>query len=171
MWSSLHWPILLLFYALFVQWSPLEPFWLTMTSLTESFSCCNTLQCMKIYKNEREKSQWKILVVLPLVWQAHSKLFPLLPSLGHVFWHTHSKIEKKSDPIQLVDLCPVFKWFRCQMLVWKQDWKKLVYGPKCLVGQVTWLYHLNTRHPYCSVFIWIQYSGVRYSDGYCLVTI
>ena len=38
--------------------------------------------------------------------------------------------------------------------------KKPVYGPKCsgsqMVCQVTWLYHLNTRHPYCLVFMsWV----------------
>ena len=31
-----------------------------------------------------------------------------------------------------------------------------------------WLYHLNTVQPYCPVFRWIWYSGVRYSDGYCI---
>ena len=40
-----------------------------------------------------------------------------------------------------------------------------------MVCQVMWLYHLNTVHPYCPVFIRIHYSGVRYSDGYCRHTI
>ena len=31
-----------------------------------------------------------------------------------------------------------------------------------MVRQVTWLYHLNTRHPYCPVF------SIWYSDGYCI---
>ena len=31
-----------------------------------------------------------------------------------------------------------------------------------------WLYHLNTVQPYCPVFRWIRYSGVWYSDGYCI---
>ena len=39
---------------------------------------------------------------------------------------------------------------RFQMVVWKLDWKKPVYGPKC------------------SVFRWIWYSGVGYSDDYCI---
>ena len=33
---------------------------------------------------------------------------------------------------------------------------------------VTWFYHMNTEHPYCSVFRLIWYSGVRYSDEYCI---
>ena len=33
----------------------------------------------------------------------------------------------------MVDLCPVVKWSGIQMVVWKPDWKKPVYGPKCLV--------------------------------------
>ena len=33
--------------------------------------------------------------------------------------------------------------------------------------QGMWLYHLNTGHPYCTVFRWIRNSGVQYSDGYC----
>ena len=33
----------------------------------------------------------------------------------------------------MVDLCPVVKWFGIQMVVWKPDRKKSVYGPKCLV--------------------------------------
>ena len=50
----------------------------------------------------------------------------------------------------MVDLCPVVKWSCIQMVVWKQDWKKPVYGPKCPVFK--WFaksrdYHLNTRNP------------------------
>ena len=46
----------------------------------------------------------------------------------------------------------------------KTGLKKPVYGPKCPVfSQVMWVYHLNTRHPYCPVFRWIRYSGVLYS--------
>ena len=37
-----------------------------------------------------------------------------------------------------------------------------------VVGQVKWLYHLNTGHPLCPVFKWI---GVWYSDGYCTLII
>ena len=37
-----------------------------------------------------------------------------------------------------------------------------------MVCQFMWLNHLNRGHPYCSVFRWIQYSGVWYSDGYCI---
>ena len=37
-----------------------------------------------------------------------------------------------------------------------------------MVRQVTWLYHLNTEHPYCRVFRWIRYSGAWYSDYYCI---
>ena len=37
-----------------------------------------------------------------------------------------------------------------------------------MVGQFTWLYHLNTEHTYCHVFRWVQYSGVQYSVGYCI---
>ena len=35
--------------------------------------------------------------------------------------------------IQMVDLCPVVKWSGIQMGVWKPDWEKALYGPKCLV--------------------------------------
>ena len=35
--------------------------------------------------------------------------------------------------IQMVDLCLVAKWSGIPMVVWKPDWKKPVYGPKCLV--------------------------------------
>ena len=28
---------------------------------------------------------------------------------------------------------------------------------------------IDTRHSYCPVFRWIQYSGVQYSDGYCIL--
>ena len=45
-------------------------------------------------------------------------------------------------------------------------WSKMSYIQ--MVSLVTWLYHLNTRKPYCLVFRWIQYSGVRYSDDYCI---
>ena len=48
------------------------------------------------------------------------------------------------------------------MVVWKPDWKKPDYG---------FADHLNTGHPYCLVFRWIQYSGVQYSDGYCINTV
>ena len=40
-----------------------------------------------------------------------------------------------------------------------------------MVCQVMWLCHLNTGHPYCPVFRWIWYSGVRYSDGYCTLQV
>ena len=33
-----------------------------------------------------------------------------------------------------------------------------------MVSQVKWLYHLNTRHPHCTVFRWIHYS-----DSYCMI--
>ena len=55
------------------------------------------------------------------------------------------------------------------MVVWNQDWKKPVYGPKYLVFKWTTKscdYHLNTSQPYCLVFRWIRYSGVWHSDGY-----
>ena len=35
--------------------------------------------------------------------------------------------------IQMVDLCPVVKRSGIQMVVWKPDWKKPGYGPKCPV--------------------------------------
>ena len=35
--------------------------------------------------------------------------------------------------IQMVDLCVVVKWSGIWMVVWKPDWKKPVYGPKCPV--------------------------------------
>ena len=35
-----------------------------------------------------------------------------------------------------------------------------------MICPVTWLYHLNTGHPYFPVFRWIRYSGAQYSDGY-----
>ena len=37
-----------------------------------------------------------------------------------------------------------------------------------MVHQFTWLHHLNAGHPYCPVFRLIRYSGVGYSDGYCI---
>ena len=56
----------------------------------------------------------------------------------------------------------------CQMVVWNLDWKKPVYGQKCLV-----LFQWSTKsHDFT---IWIphtrtaRYSGVRYSDGYCII--
>ena len=49
----------------------------------------------------------------------------------------------------------------------KTVFKKPVYGI-WMFPQVTWLYHLNARHPYCLIFRWIQNSGVQYSDGYCI---
>ena len=33
----------------------------------------------------------------------------------------------------MVDLCPVVKWSGIQMVVWKPDLKKPVYGSKCQV--------------------------------------
>ena len=65
----------------------------------------------------------------------------------------------------MVDLCPVVKW-------WSENRsEKSLFMVQMsgiwMVRQVTWLYHLNTRHPYCLVFRWIRYSGVQYSDGYC----
>ena len=50
----------------------------------------------------------------------------------------------------MVDLCRVVKWSSIQIVVWKLHWKKPVFGPKC------------------TVFRWIWYSGVWYSDGYCI---
>ena len=38
-----------------------------------------------------------------------------------------------------------------------------------MVCQVTWRNHLNTGHPYCSVFRWIWYIGVLYADGNCML--
>ena len=64
----------------------------------------------------------------------------------------------------------------CQMVRYSNGGLKTGLKKACLwskmsgiqmVRQVTWLYHLNTGHPYCLVFRWIRYSDVRYSDGYC----
>ena len=59
----------------------------------------------------------------------------------------------------------------------KTGQKKLVYGPKCPVFE--WSakasdYYLKTRHPYCTpctVFRWIRYSGVQYSNGHYNLTL
>ena len=48
---------------------------MNMTALTESSSCCNTLQYMKKYKNERETSQWRLLA---LYFSLEISLQPLL---------------------------------------------------------------------------------------------
>ena len=53
------------------------------------------------------------------------------------------------------------------MVVWKQDWKKPVYGPKCPVFEwsaksrdfTTWIPDTHT----------VLYSVVWYSDGYCIL--
>ena len=76
---SLHWTILVLFCILFVQWSvfplhhllshpkncsflsPLEPFWPTMTSLTESFNPSKYTPLYQNEQNERDKFQWRLL--------------------------------------------------------------------------------------------------------------
>ena len=53
------------------------------------------------------------------------------------------------------------------MVVWKPDCQKPVYGPKCPV--------FKWSAKSCDFFIWIldnhtvQYSGVGYSDGYCIL--
>ena len=49
--------------------------------------------------------------------------------------------------------------------------KKPVYSLKCPVFE--WSakshdYHFNTGHPDGPIFRWIRYSGVRYSEGYCI---
>ena len=45
----------------------------------------------------------------------------------------------------MVDLCPVFKYLNGSL---KTGLKKSLF----MFQNVTWLYHLNTRHPYCPVF-------------------
>ena len=42
----------------------------------------------------------------------------------------HPKADRNT---QQVDLCPVVKWLGIQMVVWKPDLKKPVYGSKCPV--------------------------------------
>ena len=73
---------------------------------------------------------------------------------------------QKPDHSKTGYFCPDFKW-----------WSENGTEKACLLSkisgiqilrQVTWLYHLNTRQPYCPVFRWIRYSGVRYLDGYCI---
>ena len=57
----------------------------------------------------------------------------------------------------MVDLCPVVKWYGGL----KTGLKKACFWSKIsgiwMVLQVMWLYHLNTRHPYCSVFRCLLY--------------
>ena len=50
--------LFLIYFTFIVHWNL---FWIAMTSPTESFSSCYTLQCMKSTKNERETSQWRLL--------------------------------------------------------------------------------------------------------------
>ena len=54
--------------------------------------------------------------------------------------------------IQMVDLCPVVNWSGFQMVVWKPDclWSKMLCVR--MVCQVMWLNHLNSGHPYCTIF-------------------
>ena len=56
-----------------------------------------------------------------------------------------------------------------QFYLWDQSHTTIVWNTR-ETGDiiVMWLYHLNTGHPYCLVFRWIRYSGVQYSDGYCI---
>ena len=57
----------------------------------------------------------------------------------------------------MVDFCPVVKWSAIQMVVWKLDWKKSVYGPKCPV------FKWSTNS--CDFTIWIPDTHtVGYSD-------
>ena len=57
--------------------------------------------------------------------------------------------------IQVVDLCPVVKW---SVFKWwsengtEKAWLWSQMSCIWMVHQVTWLYRLNTRHPYCLVF-------------------
>ena len=61
----------------------------------------------------------------------------------------------------MVDLCPVVKWSKIRMVIWKPDWKNPVYCPKCPVFECSAKSYDFT--------IWIMYTHiVRYSDGYCI---
>ena len=64
--------------------------------------------------------------------------------------------------IQMVDLCLVAKWSGIPMVVWKPDWKKPVYGPKCLV------FDWSAKSRYFTIWILdthtVRYSDVWYSD-------
>ena len=78
---------------------------------------------------------------------------------------------RTSMGIQMVDLCLIVKWPDIRM-VWKLDWKKPAYGPKCPVFKWSAKSHDFTiwtlGNLYCPVSRWIQYSGVKNSDGYCI---
>ena len=59
--------------------------------------------------------------------------------------------------IQIVDLCSDVKWSGIQMVVWKPDWKRPVYGQKCQVFEWSTKSHDFT--------IWkLDTPTVRYSD-------
>ena len=73
----------------------------------------------------------------------------------------------------MVDLCPVVNW--SENLTEKAClWSKM--SGIQMFRQVLWLYHLNTGHPYCSVFRWIRcsvfrwllYLNVQYLDPQCI---
>ena len=64
----------------------------------------------------------------------------------------------------MVDLCPVFKWWYDNRTEKGLFWSNM--SSIWMVRTVLWLYHLNTGHPYCPAFRWIQCSGVQYSGGY-----
>ena len=63
--------------------------------------------------------------------------------------------------IQMVDLCPVVKWSGIGTVVWKPDWKKPLYGQKCLVFELS----AKSR----DFTIWIPDTHiVQYSDESCI---
>ena len=65
----------------------------------------------------------------------------------------------------MVDLWPVVKRSGIQMVVWKPDQKKPVYGPKCPV--IEWSAKSRNFTIWITDTQTVRYSGVQYSDGYC----
>ena len=66
----------------------------------------------------------------------------------------------------MVDLNPVFKWGPANQTEKAFLWSKM--SGIWMVRQVTWLHHLNTKHPHTIQYSdGVRYSDVWYSDGYC----
>ena len=101
--------------------------------------------------------------------KSSNTVFPLcLPILCRPLCTTLKQSEyRRYSNGWFVSLCQMFRYLNGGL---KIGLKKPVYGPKCPVFE--WSSksrdgYLYTGHPYCLVFRWIRYSGVRYSDGYC----
>ena len=63
--SCLHRLILVLFYAFFVHWSRTE----VWHHLQKATNATNTLKCTKTNKNEGEISQWRLLLLISVIWR------------------------------------------------------------------------------------------------------